>query len=365
MRLGLAYFLRTRDIDAFRRHAGEMVENGANYVVLVATDFDQLFFPATVAGMVEAAHRAGLEVYLDPWGLGGIFCTPYSVFPIHHPEACQVLSDGLALARACPSSDEWRAHLAGWVQFAARTGADGVFWDEPQFFHEADPKTGAVRWGCRCARCQARYRAEVGHPMPVELTEPVVAFRRRQALDVLREACDAAHATGLRNMVCLLPFDDSLTAGRSSPADLMRAARAFADWDEVASIKSLDSLGTDPYPGLMAAAMDKGAGPTAPDAAWRAEPASYMRRPVEHLLEVCRRHGRQPHVWVQAFDVPAGVEPMIVEAARWLRATGLSDIAFWADRWGTGDNRLSQRPAEVWQAVVDALGLLGAGSGGD
>ncbi len=334
MRLGLPYFLRSRDPAAFRAHVREMAEAGATYVVLIVTDFDVLFFRPTVGQMVAVAKQEGLEVFLDPWGLGGIFCTPYSVFPLRYPEACQRLSDGTYLPRACPSSSEWQTHLAHWLELAAEAGADGVFWDEPQFASEA----GSGRWACRCHRCQARYQAETGEAMPVALTAEVLAFRRRQALAVLAEACAGAAAAGLRNTLCLLPFTDEV--------------RRFAEWEAAAGLPQLESLGIDPYP-----AMVLGYGG---EAAWLAPPERYLAGPVERLLAACRAHGKRPHVWLQAFDVPAGVEGQIVAAARWLKAAGIEDVALWSDRWGTGDNRRSRRPEAVWQAVREALAVLRA-----
>lgn len=64
IRLGVPYFLRTRSLDHFRRDLEDIVSVGATYLVLIMTDFDQLFFRDTLHSMVQEAKGAGLEVQL-------------------------------------------------------------------------------------------------------------------------------------------------------------------------------------------------------------------------------------------------------------------------------------------------------------
>lgn len=327
VRLGVPYFLRTRSIDHFRRDLEDIVGVGATYLVLIVTDFDLLFFRDTLYDMVQEAKGAGLEVQLDPWGIGGVICTPYSVFPAAHPEACQVASDGSPVGRGCPTHPTLLAFIERWVDAAAALGADAVFWDEPQLGVWEQGET-VVRWSCRCPQCRQAFSARYGMPMPTELTDEVIQFRQDAIAHLLQTAMRRAKGHGLENSVCLLP--------REHPR------YGFGNWEHIAGLPELDSFGTDPYwtasPGH--------------DPAKLAEFDAYIRRFADKLMGLAGTAGKRPHMWVLGFRIAKGTEGDMERAARVVWDAGIRDLAIWADKYGCGDNNRSGDPEAVWRTVA-------------
>ena len=48
----------------------EMLDHGCTTVILAVTEFDFDFWRPNIPRIVEAAHRLGLLVLIDPWGIG-------------------------------------------------------------------------------------------------------------------------------------------------------------------------------------------------------------------------------------------------------------------------------------------------------
>src|SRR2546430_17689059 len=124
MRAGCAYFgvgvprHAARDMD-------ELAALGYTAVLHTFSENDLAHYRATMAEIVAASHRAGLEVQASPWGLGGTFGgEAESHFVAEHPEAGQVAEDGRRLPAACFSPPEYRHFFPGWGDPAPR-GARG------------------------------------------------------------------------------------------------------------------------------------------------------------------------------------------------------------------------------------------------
>lgn len=325
IRLGVPYFLRTRSLDHFRRDLEDIVSVGATYLVLIMTDFDQLFFRDTMYSMVQEVKRVGLELQLDPWGLAGVICTPYSIFPMVHPEACQVASDGSPINRGCPTHPTLLQFVARWIDDAASMGADAVFWDEPQLgiWEQGDT---VKRWSCRCSHCQEAFADRYGTAMPTLLTDEVIEFRQDVLTHLLQTAMGRAKQHGLANSICLLP--------REHPR------YGFGSWEHIASLPELDSFGTDPY--------------------WRASPGNaeqlnefdaYIRHFASKVRRLADAANKRPHMWVLGFRIAKGTEGDMERAAQIIWEAGIRDLAIWADKYGCGDNNRSGDPEAVWRTV--------------
>ena len=88
-------------------------------VSLCVSERDLVFNRENVIDAVPAAHRAGLQVFIDPWGAFGIFGGEhFSGYLAGGGKAC--LKE--------PSFIEW---LMKYISLAVEAGADGMFWDEP------------------------------------------------------------------------------------------------------------------------------------------------------------------------------------------------------------------------------------------
>mgnify|MGYP000936858091 CR=1 FL=1 len=68
----------------------EMLDHGCTTVILAVTEFDFDFWRPNIPRIVEAAHRLGLQVLIDPWGIGKFFGG-------EHESDCQLLSLANAL----------------------------------------------------------------------------------------------------------------------------------------------------------------------------------------------------------------------------------------------------------------------------
>src|SRR4051794_8783586 len=314
---GVAYFEGRA-----RRHTDadldDMVASGCTYVVHCMSEFDARWQRETIGRLVADTKARGPGVWLDPWGVGEVFGgEPFSRFGAVHPEARQIDSRGSATSRACPNQPAFRQWVLGWLEDAAVVGAETIFWDEPTW-HVVD--RGAT-WACRCDRCRTLFREQHGAEMPIDYVDEVKAFQERSMAELLGDACEHAHRLGMQNAVCIMPPE------ASNPG--------FRDWDRAAGIRGLDNFGTDPY--------------------WysfRGDAAAYVGGHARRTVEVAKRHGLDHHVWIQAFEVPAGREAEIDEAVDAAVTAGARNLAVWSyDGCSAMSTCECERPEEAWAAV--------------
>ena len=176
----------------------DMADNHMNLVVhmLSHTDWDR--HCRVMKEIVEISEEAGLEVWLDNWGLGG---PPgdKSHFLAYHPEAHQIYSDGTPdPVRACLRQPSFRQFVHEWIDTVAWTGAKTIFWDEPHL------PTKDGRFSCACPLCRKAFEEKYGHPMPETMTEEAAEFRLDTIADYFRDICDYAASKELNNAVCVM-----------------------------------------------------------------------------------------------------------------------------------------------------------------
>jgi hypothetical protein len=318
VRTGVAY-LASRDP---RRLADDLCElrEVADYLVVPLSEADLIWSRQTTAHVVEAARQVGLEVWLDPWGVAGVFGgEALSRFLLKRYDAWQLTSDGRRVPIACPRSPALWAFLDEWIEAASACGADGVFWDEPHLW-DGNWIGRPDLWGCRCATCAAAYLAEHGEPAGTSSNPTVHAWQGREVLRLVSSLTERGHAAGLRNMVCLVPSPDA--------ADF---------WPRIAALPWVDSFGTDPYWYDLADGTD------------------YVRTWTQTLLDACE--GRcEPHLWLQGFRVPATRELEIARMAELATDLGVPNLAVWSYRGGEQVSSLaSDDPDLVWRTVTEAF----------
>jgi hypothetical protein len=308
--------------------------------------------------IVEATKDAGLEVWLDPWGVAGIFSgETLSRFPLDNLETLQVLSDGRRAAAACPNHPETRRFLQEWVRAAAETGGDGVVWDEPHFFVPFMRSERSGAWACRCEVCRRRFRERTGHEMPAAFDAEVRWFRDASLIELIDELASEARRLGLKNDLCLFPID---FAAAGFPELASRLARVVGsddpeanpllqfgiiDWETAAAVPSLDMLGTDPYWFAL-----------------RVEPEPFFSVFVKKALALARRNGLKTQVWVQAFQVPEGREEELGAGLRTAAALGADCVAAWSYDASRSISRIRPaRPDAVWRVIGEAFEELRRG----
>jgi hypothetical protein len=144
MKTGVSYF-SSRDLKHVRADLREMIDHGCTYVVHCFTETDLAFARDTMRDVVAATHDAGLEAWLDPWGLCGIFSgETFTKFPLDQPETWQVLSDGRRVPAACPNHLETRSpRRVG--RCLPYIGGDVLFWTSR---HVRSGAATSSAWAC-------------------------------------------------------------------------------------------------------------------------------------------------------------------------------------------------------------------------
>ena len=319
---GCAYF-GVRIVRHVERDLDDLVRRGFTGVLHTFSENDLAYYRDTMKRIVEASHARGLEVQMNPWGLGRTFGgEAESRFVTMNPDACQVLDDGRRVAAACLNNPRYRSFCAEWVDAALDAGADLVFWDEP---HWVVPEHVGVddvtRWSCRCDVCRELF----GRDFPAALDDEVLAFREASLVDFLGELTAHVRSRGGRNTVCLLPA--------------VEGAHGVQDWDAVASLPGVDVFATDPY----WKSFDEEAGP-------------FVRRFAKLLVETANRHGVASELWVPAFRLTAADIPDLEDAVSAARGAGVQRVWVWGYEACAHMSHLATPDSlEVWERACQLL----------
>jgi N-acetylmuramic acid 6-phosphate etherase len=319
---GCAYF-GVRIPRHVERDLDDLVRRGFTGVLHTYSENDLAYYRDTMKRIVDGSHARGLEVQMNPWGLGRTFGgEAESRFVTMNPDACQVLDDGRRVAAACLNHPRYRSFCAEWADAAVEAGADLVFWDEP---HWVVPEhvgiDDATRWSCRCDVCRERF----GRDFPAELDDEVLAFREASLVDFLGELTAHVRSRGGRNTICLLPA--------------VEGAHGVRDWDAVASLPGVDVFATDPY----WESFDEEAGP-------------FVRRFAKLLVETAARHGVVSELWVPAFRLGAADLADLEDAVSAARAAGVDRLWVWGYEACAHMSHLATPDSlEVWERVCELL----------
>ena len=320
MKLGVTY-LGNRFVRHYaERDLPEIVDAGCDYVVHTVSEYDLAFHSGEIDALVYATRQAGLEAWLDCWGLGGLFAgEAFSDFLLRHPESWQVRPGGDRVPVACPNAPEFRELLQTWIEMAARAGADTVFFDDPLVPAEEACVCGSCR-EARAAFVEA-YEPEDGGAVHVRPLDGET-FQQWSLARLMEDACTGARGLGLRAAVGVLP-------GPSLP-EQMTAARAA----DVVAVSPL----------------------------WRAhgQPVfPYVRDACASVVAACRDNRQESMAWLQAFSIPAGREYEITQAAEAMATAGVANVSTWCYRAGEQMSAVRSEHAQVaWETVVAAYRRL-------
>jgi hypothetical protein len=282
--------------------------------------------------MVALSKDAGLECYIDPWGIGRVFGgEAYSKFALINRDACQVFPDGQAAPAACLNHPRFRSFMSKWIDDAAETGAQVLFWDEPHFFINLKEKARFDVWHCRCDTCRGRFLQGFQKPFEEATTEEITAFRDQCVIEFLTELCELGHAKGMKNALCLLPFRDP--------------ALGLSDWAKAAAIASIDIFGTDPY--------------------WMFFEKNVRQFVGDYAREVQRlssEYRKESQIWIQAYNISDNREEELKEAIAVAYAEGIRNFAAWS-YYGNAYMSYNQsvNPQKVWDVLGSVYGELQRG----
>lgn len=322
MKLGVSYYgnripWRVRDdLQAIR-------EAGCNYVVHTMSEEDFEFYQGALAEIIQLSHKIGLEVWLDPWGVGQAFGgETYSSLIAKNLSLRQIDSQGQSLPITCLNHPDFRDYLVKWTKAAKALKADVLFWDEPHFFIYPEQEGKGLEpklWACCCSFCQEKFKKLHGAAMPKQLTPEARLFKEDSIVEFTRFLCDATVALGMKAAVCLLPFENSSTVN---------------DWEKIASIPSVSIFGTDPY--------------------WQPrEPhvSNHVGRFAKRVAELAAQHKKEGQIWILNFNIPKGEEGKIKEAVDAAYKEGIRNFAAWSYFGASYIKLAAQDPKAVWETL--------------
>ena len=135
MKTGVSYFGNRIPEHFVNRDLPDIIAHGCTYIVHTFSENDLQHYATSLKSMVTATHEAGLEAYIDPWGVGGVFGgEAYSEFLPNNLDAWQTKLDGTPVPMACLNAPMFREFMRTWVDAAVELGADVIFWDEPHLY---------------------------------------------------------------------------------------------------------------------------------------------------------------------------------------------------------------------------------------
>ena len=327
MKLGASYF-GNRTLKHVRTDMEKMVDDGCNQVVHTMSEHDILYHSQTMVDIVKVSREVGLEVFLDPWGIGRVFGgESFSTFVKLFPEARQKLSfaEGeIKVNKACINSKAFRDKMLEWVDHAASTSADGVFWDEPHLFYgeftELFDKTKII-WGCTCSTCKDIFKNSYGYDMPMEFTDDVMEFRQETILNFLEYLSDHSSSKGLKNAVCVFPISEP--------------KYGIYQWDKLVKLNNIDIFGSDPY-----------------WFSYNESVSGFVEKVSREVVRLCELHNKEPQIWIQGFRVPEGREEEVSTAIKTVFDSGVRNIAAWCFEGGACMTYISSdRPEIVWDNI--------------
>jgi hypothetical protein len=276
----------------------ELASDGFTGVVHTFSENDFRYYSQSFIDIAKASHDAGLDVDIDPWGVGRVFGgEAFSAWIAENPDAMQVSIDGSHKPLACLNSDNFLSFMRKWLDAAVQTGTDGIFWDEPHLYipKRNDPESS---WTCACDKCRKLFSEMFNTDFPDTRTSQVEQFHAWTLKNFLARMLKLGKDAGMRNTVCLLPKE-------FAPNDPL-------DWSDIASLDTVDIIATDPY-WLIA----------------KRDVEDFVRTYSRRIKELADLNNIEPQIWIQAFRVPSGRENELSRAVEIAVEEGIENLAVW------------------------------------
>jgi hypothetical protein len=333
IKAGASYF-GNRFLNHFRNDLLEFQSLPFHYIVHTFSENDLRFYKQTMQDFVLASKQAGMEVYMDPWGVGGLFGgEAFSEFAAKWPQECQVLSTGEMIPAACPGRESFFEFMCEWTDAACGLGADVIFWDEPHFYlNGAEVRKnpfGYDKWACCCDVCQKNFKSKYGTAMGTRLDEKIIEYRQDILKTFLEKLCRRVKSKGLKNAVCLLPV----------PSEKFAKILGIYDWAVIAAINEIDILSTDPYWALLGQSVK-----------------SYVRSFSEKLIQLSKQFGKESEIWIQGFKIQKNREKEVAEAIETVKSCRPDRMAVWSYKATECMSELScENPTKIWDILKNGF----------
>lgn len=348
MKLATSYF-GCRIRRHVQRDMAQLAEHGFDLVIHTFSENDLYYSPETMRDIVSCTHEAGLAVQIDPWGVAGIFGgEAFSRWIVEEPDLQQRGRSGRTLGGACLNHPRLRDKLASWVDAAAASGADQVFWDEPhwsptgprnpagEFCVCRHCETAALQWAACCDDDELQTAVADLAAAPVKTLEQ---FRAASVLRLLAELCRLASDRGLGSNICVLPL------GVLDQPPL--------DWPRIAALPGVETFGTDPYWQAF-------------DIETNEERNRFIDTNASAAIEACRASDLRSMLWIQAFRIPIRRQEDLLEGAKRLLRHRPDVAAVWGFEACAHMSALACEDAHrFWERLVSLLREEAARAGPD
>ncbi len=324
--LGASYF-GVRNPDYAREDLEEMRKIGCDFVVHTFSENDFTFYQKTMKQIANISHELGMEVWVDPWGVGGVFGgEAFSDFLVRNTRSRQVYSDGGLAPGACLQDQKFKDWMKEWVEAAANLGADVIFWDEPHLEKTNYPQSRKEEnlWACHCEKCKKEFKNQFGYSLPQEENEDTLVFEAGSIFSFLQGLMKVVKKHSMKNALCLLPkWEDR---------------KKTKKWERYLQLDTLDIFGTDPYWLLFAGKI------------------ADLKFYVEEVKELTREYRKKSQIWIQAFQIPEGKEDTVRQSVEVAHQGGIENIAAWSYKATAYMSYLKpDNPGIVWEELKKAF----------
>lgn len=325
--LGVSYY-GNRFLKHAKRDLADISEC-CTYVVHTCSERDLYFHKSALANIFEETRKRGMRVWVDPWGVGGVFGgESFSKFLLDHRRSWQFLSTGEAVHGACLNDPVFRGFVKEWVVSVKELGAQVIFWDEPHIYVTLELELSKI-YSCACPTCKGMYMKKYGEQMPKYRNKKVHAFRVETMKNFLQEVMRFAKKKKLINALTIYAFEGILEYDRL--------------WNMAGSLEEVDIFGCDPY--------------------WRwhrnYNPGKRVSHFAEKVVKTCWEYDKEPHLWIQGMKFPKGTEKEISEAVLAAADAGVHNMAAWSyDGGELLDPVLSDNSQKVWKEIKKAYRKL-------
>ena len=323
LRTGVAYHGNRMPTHA-RADMAEIARAGMDIVVHMLSHTDWERHRSAMRDIFAISEDAGLEVWVDNWGLAGA-PGDRSHFLAYHPEERMQYSNGQPHPyHVCLNSRKFRGFVKEWLDCVRELGGRTVFWDEPAIPVLAREEGGHFHC-CACPACRALFEQKYNRPMPAVMDADCEEFRTDTIVDFLNEVTTYSAGLGMKNTTCVM-------LGEHLGINLGSA-------DRICALSHLDSVGSDPY--------------------WLyshgADPYEYVYDAAAKTVEIADKHGKDHNVWIQGYGFPRGREEEIIQATEAAYDAGARTILSWSFGAGESNDYRSENPQRSWDATVEGM----------
>lgn len=309
----------------------EMKEHGCDTVLLAITEFDMDFWFPNINNIVKTAHKLGLRVIANTWGIGKYFGgEQVSLFLQNNINSRQVSAfTGEPIAAACFNTNSFRDYMLRlWTKIARETEVDGFFWDEP---HYMMPKsyasiTGGAGddWTCRCNVCMDRFKKYYGYEMPKIMSDDVKQFRWREAMVIVNDTSKAVKEINPNlEITCCV----HATLNTYYVTEL----RGYDNWEMVAS---------NPYIDVFSTTIIN----------WEL-PESFFKNVTERTVSLAKKYGKQSERWLMGYFKQPNDFSQIDKTVNLYVNLGVDRLAVWTYRGGYGTVVAAPEPIKLWDRI--------------